>query len=188
MKDFVAGTFSIVNISADCSRAALILFASDAFISFDLNKYTTERGLRNALDRIQLSDFKRKSVRRGTNTPAVLDLLRVASRNGSLGEFNDDNVHIALVVTDGRPNLKHIDKKIDQTDAHQRTERAGNLLHQAKIFDQIYAVGIEGKHPIMDTLRFIADPPSLTFTIASFNESFFNQAGLEIAREFCNRK
>ena len=187
MKDFVVGTFSIVNISADCSRAALILFASDAFIYFNLNEYTTEVGLRNALDQIQLSNFRKNKVRRGTNTPAVLDLLRVASQDGSLG-LSEDKIHIALVITDGRPNLKHINKNIDQIVAYQRTRRAGILLHGAKVFDQIYAIGIEGKHPIGDTLGFIADPRSLAFTIAGFNESLFNQVGEEIAREFCNRK
>ena len=187
MKDFVAETFSFVNISANCSRAALILFASDAFISFNLNEYITEGGLRNALDQIQLSDFNRRSVRTGTNTPAALDLLRVAAQNGSLG-LSANNVHIALVMTDGRPNLRHIDRSIDQTEADQRTERAGNRLHQAGVFDQIYAVGIEGQHPIRDTLGFIAEPPSLAFTIAGFNQSVFTEARMNIAREFCNRK
>ena len=187
MKDFVAGTFNFVNISADCSRLALILFASDAFISFDLNNYTTEAGLRNALDQIQLSDFNRRTIRRGTNTPAALDLLRVASQDGSLG-LSEDNVHIALVMTDGRPNLRHIDRNIDQTEADQRTERAGNRLHRAGTFDQIYAIGIEGQHPIRDTLGFIADPPSLAFAIDGFDQSLFVQAGQDLVREFCDRK
>ena len=187
MKDFVAGTFSFVNISADCSRAALILFASDAFISFNLNEHKTEGGLRNALDQIKLSDFNRRAVRTGTNTPAALDLLRLAAQDGTLG-LSDDNVHIALVMTDGRPNLRHIDRNIDQTEADQRTERAGNWLHQARVFDQIYAVGIEGIHPIRDTLGLIAYPSSLQFTIPAFNETFFTEAGVAVAREFCNRK
>ena len=186
MKDFVARTFNLVNISADCSRAGLILFARDAFIAFNLNEYTDEASLRNALNQIQLSDYPRRAVRRGTNTPAALDLMRIAAQNGSLGlsARRSDRARIALVITDGRPNLRGI----DQTEAEQRTERAGNLLRQSGEYDQIYAVGIEGQHPIRDTLRFIASPPSLEFPIAEFSEELFNQLSMDIAREFCNRK
>ena len=187
MKDFVAGTFSFVDISPNCSRAALILFARNAFIQFDLNEHKTEGDLRNALNEIQLSDFNNNRIRRGTNTPAVLDLLRVASQDGSLG-LSDDKVHIAMLITDGRPNLRHIDRNINETEADRRTKHAGNLLRQAGIFDQIYAVGIEGNHPIRDTLGFIAYPSSLQFPIPAFNEAFFNEAGVAVAREFCNRK
>ena len=187
MKNFIEGTFSFVDISPNCSRAALILFARNAFIQFDLNNHTTKEDLENALDEIQLSDFNNNRIRRGTNTPAVLDLLRVAAQNGSLG-LSDDKVHIAMVITDGRPNLRHIDRSINETEADRRTKHAGNLLRQAGIFDQIYAVGIEGKHPIRDTLGLIAYPSSLQFPIPAFNEAFFNEAGVAVAREFCNRK
>ena len=185
MKDFVARTFNFVNISADCSRAGLILFASDAFIAFDLNEHPNEASLQNALNQIQLSDYRR-TVRRGTNTPAALDLMRTAAQDGSLGlsARRSDRARIALVMTDGRPNLKGI----RQTEANDRTERAGNLLRLSGEYDQIYAVGIEGQQPIENILHFIASPPSLAFFITEFSEELFNQLTVDIAREFCNRE
>ena len=190
MKDFVARTFNFVNISADCSRAGLILFASDAFVAFDLNEHTNAISLRNALDQIQLSDYRRRTVRRGTNTPAALNLMRTGAQDGSLGlrARGGNRARIALVMTDGRPNLRHINRNIEQTEADQRTERAGNLLRQSGEYDQIYAVGIEGQHPIRNTLGFIASPPSLAFPIAEFSGELFNQLTVDIAREFCNRE
>ena len=63
-----------------------------------------------------------------------------------------------------------------------------NRLHDAEICDQIYAIGIEGNKPLGQTLEFIADPESLVFPIAGFDEDLFQQLGRDIAEQFCNRK
>ena len=42
MKDFVIRSVSLINISAECSHAAVILFATNATIRFDLDDYTDE--------------------------------------------------------------------------------------------------------------------------------------------------
>ena len=185
MKDFVAATFPLVNISANCSRAGLILFASDARIEFNLNEYTDEASLRSALDSVTLSGLG--NFRRGTNTPAALTLMRTAAENGSLG-LRDDRVQVAVVITDGRPSLRHIGIPRAR-EADEQTEHAGNILRDANIYEQIYAIGIEGgRGEIRDTLRFIADPPELTFLIANFSQELFNEAAENTSRQFCDRK
>jgi len=74
MKDFVTRTFTLMNISAECSHASVILFASDAWIQFDLNEYTTLATLTNAIN--QLTYFGVSEVNRtGTNTPAAKALV-----------------------------------------------------------------------------------------------------------------
>ena len=186
MKDFVTGTFPLVNIADNCSHASVIVFAADAWIWFDLNEYTDVASLTNAVNEIVYSEISQVK-RTGTNTPDALDIMRIAGQNGSLG-LRDGFVHIGVFITDGRPNLKHIDRSISQTEANRRTEVAGNRLHEADIFDQIYAIGIEGNKPLGQTLEFIADPESLVFPIAGFNESLFMELGRNISLSFCNRK
>ena len=182
IKDFVTSTFPAVNISAECSHAAVILFARDATIRFDLNEYTDVASLTNGVNEIVYSEID-KEVRTGTNTPSALDLLRIAGLDGRLG-LRDDFVHIGVVITDGRPNLNHLN--ISRTEANERTETAGNRLHEAEIYDQIYAIGIEGTKPLGDTLRFIADPEELVFPIAGFDDELFAELRRNISRQFCN--
>ena len=186
MKDFVTGTFPLVNIAENCSRAAVILFAADAWIWFDLNEYTDVASLTNAVNEIVYSEIS-KQKRTGTNTPDALDVMRIAGQNGSLG-LREGFVHIGVFITDGRPNLLHINRSISQSEANRRTEDAGNRLHEAGIFDQIYAIGIKGKKPLGNTLEFIADPESLVFPIAGFDECRFMELGNNITRMFCDRK
>ena len=187
MKDFVARTFPLVNISANCSRAGLILFASDARIEFNLNEYTDEASLRNALNNVTLRGVSANSFRQGTNTPAALNLMRTAAQDGSLG-LRDDRVQVAVVITGGRPSLRHIGIP-SAREADEQTEHAGNILHDADIYEQIYAIGIEGgRGEIRDTLRFIADPPELTFLIATFSQELFNETAENTSRQFCDRK
>ena len=184
MKDFVTRTFSVVNISEECSHAAVILFARDAVLRFDLNEYTDVTSLTNAVNEIVYSEID-EETRTGTNTPAALDFMRIAALDGRLG-LRDGFVHIGVVITDGRPNLKH--EGISKDEADELTETAGNRLHEAKIYDQIYAIGIEGNKPLGDTLGFIADPEQLVFPIAGFDEELFIELGRNISREFCNRE
>ena len=182
IKDFVTSTFSAVNISAECSHAAVILFARDATIRFDLNEYTDVTSLTNGVNEIVYSEID-EEVRTGTNTPSALDLLRIAGLDGRLG-LRDDFLHVGVVITDGRPNLNH--EGISKDEANELTETAGNSLHKAKIYDQIYAIGIEGTKPLGDTLKFIADPEELVFPVAGFDEELFDELRRNISRQFCS--
>ena len=184
IKNFVTSTFSVVNISAECSHAAVILFARDAMIRFDLNEYTDVTSLTNAVNEIVYSEIDERT-RTGTNTPSALDLLRIAGLDGRLG-LRDGFVHIGVVITDGRPNLNH--QGISKIKARELTETAGNILHEAKIYDQIYAIGVEGTKPLGDTLSFIADPEELEFPVAGFKKELFAELRRNISRQFCNRE
>ena len=123
----------------------------------------------------------------GTDTPAALNLLRTAAKEGSLG-LREGRVHLVLFIADGRPNLRHIDIGITQDEANRRTERAGNRLHAAKIYDRIYAIGITGNQPFGNTLKVIADPSSLVFPIDGFNDDAFAQLGRDLALQICDRE
>ena len=184
IKNFVTSTFPVVNISAECSHAAVILFARDAMIRFDLNEYTDVTSLTNAVNEIVYSEIDERT-RTGTNTPSALDLLRIAGLDGRLG-LRNGFVHIGVVITDGRPNLNH--QGISKIKARELTETAGYILHEAEIYDQIYAIGVEGTKPLGDTLSFIADPEELEFPIAEFNEELFAELRRNISREFCDRE
>ena len=184
MKDFVIRSVSLINISAECSHAAVILFATDATIRFDLDDYTDEQSLINAINAIIYSEFD-FFTRFATNTPAALDLMRVAGQNGTL-RLRDSVVHISVVITDGLPYLKHINSSITKKQANQITADAADRLHETEIYDQIYAIGINGRDALGDTLKFIADPESLQFPVAGFDDDLFMQSGRDIAEELCN--
>ena len=187
MKDFVINTFDLVNISVNCSRAGLILFARGARLQFNLNEYTDKASLRKAVNNIIWK--KLKKFRYGTNTPEAIKLMQTAAENGTLGLSNDreHTPRIAVFITDGRPNLGYLN--INQTKADQMTKDAGKSLRDANIYDVIYAVGIQGgKGEIRDTLGFIADPPQLKFLIANFSGQLFNETTENITRQFCDRE
>ena len=184
MKNFVKNSSHLMNISAECSRAAVILFARNATIRFDLNEYTDVTSLTDAVNEIVYSEID-KEVRTGTNTPSALDLLRIAALDGRLG-LRDGFVHIGVFITGGRPNLTH--EGISRTIARERTETAGNRLREAEIYDQIYAIGIEGNNSIEETLRLIADPEDQVFSIDGFDKEMFNELGRNISMHFCDRE
>ena len=186
MKDLVIRSVSLINISAECSHAAVILFATNATIRFDLDDYTDEQSLINATNAIIYSEFD-LITRFATNTPAALDLMRVAGQDGTL-RLRNDVLHIGVVITDGLPYLRHIDRSITQQQANQITADAADRLHETEVYDQIYAIGIEGRDSLGDTLKFIADPESLQFPVAGFDGDLFMQLGRDIAEEFCDRE
>ena len=182
IKNFVTSTFPVVNISAECSHAAVILFARDATIRFDLNEYTDVTSLTNAVNEIVYSEID-EQTRTGTNTPSALDLLRTAGLDGRLG-LRDDFVHIGVIITDGRPHLNHQD--ISRPEASKLTRIAAKKLHEVEIYNQIYAVGIEGNKPLGNSLKYVADPKELVFYIAGFNEVLFDELRRNIFKEICD--
>ena len=180
MKDFINSTFSLVNISAECSRAALILFAEEARIMFNLNQHTDVTSLRNALYEITYDDitFNDKVA---TDTPDALDRMRDI---GALG-IDVDKITVGVVITDGRPNLNH--EGIDRARAKELTKEAGERVINSGIYNQIYAVGIEAGKRFQDILEFFAHPSSLRFRIEKFNEETFTDTAKEVLGEFCKR-
>ena len=187
IKHFVTRSISLVNISTECSHAAVILFAADAAIRFDLNDYTEKAILIEAVNAIKWSNFDR-TTRYGTNTPAALDLMREAGQNDKLG-LGDNTLHIGVVITDGNPYLMHISQSLSQNIAIQRTEAAGDRLHKSGLYDQVYAIGIKGNVPIGEaTLRAIADTESRIFNVVGFDEASLMEIAREVVEEFCDRE
>jgi len=184
MKNFVTSLIGFLNISPTCSRAAVILFARDAWINFTLSDHTDVANLRNAIDQIRYNEISRYNHTR-TNTPAALNLLRTAAHDGTLG-IRDDVVHVALIITKGKPNIKHLGVPNDQ--ATQVTEAAAKTLHQSGIYNQVYAIGIGTTRQLGNTLEIIANPSSLVFPIAGFDPELFEQLVLNVTGEFCDRK
>ena len=179
MKKFTSSIINLMNISAECSSAGLILFAKDAWINFTLKEHLTPAKLQNAIDQIKYTDIP-KNNRSGTNTPAALQLLQTAGgKNGTLG-LRDGKIHIAVFITDGKT---HLGKNITQNVADQKTKLAAYELHKARLYDQIYAIGIKENQK---TLSYIADPPSLAFSLTGFNRSLLNQVRINISKDLCD--
>ena len=178
MKNFVKNTANLININLNNSLAAVVLFGRHARIRFPLTKYTTKESFQQAVDDIRFDDVKQK----GTNTPAVLNLLQ----NAHTLELRNDTVKVVVLITDGRPNLNHLNIPSDQ--AIFDTKKAATELHKSGIYDQIYAVGIEASKPIGNVLDYIAYPSSLIFPITGFNAAQFQQLTRNFTLSFCNGK
>ena len=181
MKDFVKNTADLININVNDSLAAVILFAGNAWISFSVTEYTEKDDFQKAVDDIKYEEVKQV----GTNTPDALNLLRIAGQDGRLG-LRNDTIKIVVLITDGRPNLKHLN--ISNNQATDDTQEAATRLHNSDIYDQIYSVGIEGNKPIGRVLNVIANPPSLVFSITGFDATLFQQLTQNFTSSFCNGK
>ena len=184
MKDFVKSTFQMVNINENCTRVAVILFARVAWIKFSLTDYLDEVSLCNAIDAIKYGKIS-KFNHTGTNTPSALNLMRTAAQDGTLGMRNE-MMRIAMFITDGRPNIKHMGIPNDM--AIEATKIAAQRLHESNMYDLVYTIGIEGTKPIGNILNVIASSPSLVFPIQGFNATLFEKLTRSITSQFCNRK
>ena len=181
MKDFIKNTANLINLNVNSSLAAVVLFADYAWIRFPLNTYTNISSFHKAIDDMKYDEVKRI----GTNTPDVLTLLRIAGKDGRLG-LRNDTVKVVVFITDGRPNLSHLD--ISRKQANKNTKKAAIRLHGSEIYDQIYAIGIEGNKPIGNTLTTIANPPSLVFLLARFDAALFESLTRNLTSSFCDCK
>ena len=191
MKDFISTTFDRVTISPNCSRAGLILFANDTKIKFNLSRYTDISSLRRALNKTTLRSIRRGGFRRGrgggTNTPGVLKLMKSAAEDGRLGLSKDNRIiQIAIVITDGRPHIH-----TNRSHASDQTEIAANELRMAGIYEQIYAIGIngttkKGKLGInKNTLGLITGTNESTFLLNNFSNATFQEATRNLSAAFC---
>ena len=192
MKDFISTTFDRVTISPNCSRAGLILFANDTKIKFNLSKYTNISSLRRALNETTLHGirgFRRGGGKGGgTNTPGVLKLMKSAAEDGRLGLSKDNRIiQIAVVITDGRPHIH-----TNRSHASDQTEIAGNELRMAGIYEQIYAIGINGTTKggrlglNKNTLSLITGTNESTFLLNNFSNAALQEAAGNLSAAFCN--
>ena len=98
--------------------------------------------------------------------------MRVAGQNGTL-KLRDNVVHIGVVITARIPFLRHIDRSITENKPAKKTADAADRLHETEIYNQIYAIGIGRRDSLRDILKFIADPESLQFPVAGFDDDLF---------------
>ena len=188
MMNFVKEVISIVNISAECSHAAVILFKANVVIRFDVNEYTDRVSVLQAIEDIDYDDVHGK----GTNTPEALRVLRIDGEKGGRLKLRDDYPHIAVMITDGKPRLdqnfpEYGLTKVKGKEMDRRAKAEAELLHDTHIYDQVYAIGVGNKIQ-NNTLEAIADPMTLAFQVTAFTEELFNQLRDNLAVQFCDRK
>lgn len=190
IKDLAKQISAFPDIGMDKTLVGVILFARDALIEFDLQKYPMKADLINAIDEIVYSNIPRYN-RTGTNIPAALKLLGSAGQsNGALKLRNDPDIpKIVVLVTDGRTNTR---VKTGNTKEQDRLEtiNAAKVLHSLKIYDHIYAVGIRGKKDIIfdELMNDIATDPSQAIIIDEFNATVLSEVERNLTDMVCNRK
>ena len=165
--NFTASISSFLDIGLNNSLVGVILFGGDAYIHFNLRQYPNKTSL---LEAIYNTEYN-ASI--GTSISLVLDLLRVSSQPNGAMRLREGFPHIAIVVTDGRSHDK------------EEAKIAAQELHNAKIFDQVHAVGI-GRKIREAELRRIASDPSLVNFLADFEESLFVELQQNLRQQVCN--
>ena len=191
VKNFINSIGNFLEISPDDNLVGLILFARYANINFSVQAYTNEDDLTQAVEDIVWSEIPALN-QTGTNIPEALDLLRTAGRSGGELRLRDDDsvAKVAVFITDGRPNTNYKDLNGDTNQvASQKTEDAAARLHESGIYDQIYAIGIEGNKNInFRELQFIASDPSLVFIVQDFDAELFEQLQRNFTNIICTGK
>ena len=185
MKDFVKNTTDLVNFGLKDSLAAVVLFSDIPSVNISLTKYTDKHHFKEAVDKINYEGD------RGTDVPGALKLLQDAGLNGTLG-LRSDTVKIVFVITDGKPNLKHMNISCKQ--AILDTQKIATNLHRSGIYDQVYSIGVKASNkpicasnkPIREVLNYIANPPSLVFPLTDFNATLFQKITQIFSTSFCN--
>ena len=172
IKKFMKNITNLLKINSKDSLIALISFAANVSIQLSLTD-DTER-FHQAVNNTQ--DSRYEHHHEGTNTPAVLNLLKVAGKNGSLG-LRNDSIKVVFMITDGRPKGNN---------ATKITRTAATNLHKSGIYDRIYGIGIEANKPIGKALNYISYPPSLIFPLPGFDETLFHSVMQSFLVSFCN--
>ena len=180
-----------VRIGPDDSLVGVILFGQYAVVNISLTNYTRKDDLVNAIGDLVYSDIRNPS-HEGTNTPHALDLLRTAGQNGDELRLRDDptTTKIVIFVTDGRANRRPITRDPNRDMDAIDTEIAAERLHDSRIYDQIYAVGIQGDNRDINgtQLEAIATDLSLIYNITGFTQQVFEELRENLTRLVCRRK
>ena len=189
IRNFVAAISNFVTIGPNDNLVGKILFARHANISFHVQEHTNAEDLTAAINSIVYSEIPELD-RTGTNIPEALDLLRTAGRPGGELRFRDDPdvTRVAVFITDGRPNTKDLTGNSRAEDA-ENTEKAAARLHESGIYDQIYAIGIQGNKNInFEELSLIASDPLLVIVVQDFDAELFEELERNLTNLVCGRK
>ena len=188
---FVNDFIRNIRIGPDYSLVGVILFAQNAVVNFSVSRYTTRSELVNAIDSLMYSTITNPN-HVGTNTPKALYLLRTAGRSGGELRLRNDSAtsKIAVIITDGRANNRPITKNPNRDMDSIDTEIAAERLHESRIYNQIYTVGIQGDDRDINVtqLEVIATDRSLVYNITGFNQQLFKELQQNLTRLICRRK
>ena len=200
IRNLVVQIVEQLNIGPDNSLVSVLIFARQAWINFPITRYMNADDLIAAVNEISYYDTPELN-RTGTNIPAALDLLREGGQDGRIGLRGNANFTHVIFITDGRAN--NIDLVEEQTgqeltgDArkNQRAQdeadsiAAAERLHESGVYDEVFAVGIEGSHKINeDELEAIASDEAFVFKIENFSQEAFQAVIFLINEELCQRK
>ena len=191
---FVNDFIKEIQIGQNDSLVGVILFAQRAVVNFNLSRHTTKSDLMDAINNLTYSTITEPD-HKGTNTPHALRLLKTAGQHGGnlTLRYDSNTSKIAIIITDGRANngrklnlSRSESREMDSID----TENAAEQLHESRIYDQIYAVGIQGDDKDINKtqLEVIATDRSHVYSIAGFNQSLFKELQQNLTKLVCGRK
>ena len=150
IREFVAEISGVLDIGLQNSLVGVISFSTSVRLNFGVTQYTDQASLLSAIDSLP--------YRTGhTNTTAALNFLRTAGQPGGLLNLRDGFTHIAILITDGGESNRG------------NTGVAASALHDANIYSEIYAVGVNQAD--IDELKLIASEPSLVFFDSDFDSA-----------------
>ena len=157
IREFTANVTNELIISSPNSAVGVILFASSAYIHFNLRNYTSRNALLSAINNLPYSGG-------GTYTDQALTLLLSTAQNGVLG-LRNDSTKVAIVITDGRSSSR------------SATLSAAAALHASNIF-KVFAIGVDEVD--VNELEAIASGPDFVFYTNSFNNIGLQQLQDEV--------
>ena len=140
-------TIGFINNSPN-SAVGVILFASSAYIEFNLQANTSLSTLLSAINKLYY-----KKWGRATNTDKALALLLATARNGTL-RLRNDSRKVAIIITD------------EESDDKSATSSVAATLHASNIFD-VYAIGV-GEADLTE-LEAIASSPEFIFIARTYD-------------------
>ena len=200
IRNLVVQIVEQLSIGPNNTLVSILIFARQAWINFPITQYTNADDLIDAINQISYYDLPELN-RTGTNIPAALDLLREGGQDGRIGLRGNANFTHVIFITDGRAN--NIDLVEEQTGVeltgearkNQRAQdeadsiAAAERLHESGVYDEVFAVGIEGSHKINeDELEAIASDEAFVFKIEDFSQEAFQAVIFLINEKLCQRK
>ena len=189
LTQFASGMTRFLDISSNDSLVGMILFARHASVHFNVQDHLDKTQLIADINGI-VYDRISELYRTGTNMPEALDVLRTAGQSGGELRLRQDvaKSKIVVFITDGRPNTKDLTGNSRKEDA-QNTEDAAARLHESDIYNQVYAIGIQGTRKVnFVELEYVASDPSLVYIIDDFSGQLFEVLRQNITKAICGRK
>ena len=146
VRDFIKNIVRDYTIGPSNVRVGLAIFGNDVQPIFQLNAYSTQYEILNAIDTMPFLD-------QTTNTPAAIRYMRTTMFTSQNGD-RSFAPNAAIIITDGVPRVPN-----DVNEARRLTLQEANLARRQGI--NMFAVGI-GPELTTQFLAQIADEPSNT--------------------------